>query len=113
MRQREAEQVADTMFALSAASRVHILGLLRQAPHTVGELTDAIGMEQSAVSHQLRVLREHRLVRARREGRKRVYELYDEHVALLLDEAMRHVGEISGGGSRVKRRAARLGRGGR
>ena len=83
-----ADSVADAMFALSTPSRVRILGLLRERPHSVGELTEAIGMEQSAVSHQLRVLREHRLVVAERKGRQRVYALHDEHVASLLDEAL-------------------------
>ena len=86
-----AEKVADAMFALSTPSRVLILGCLLDGPHTVSELMDALEMEQSAVSHQLRVLREHRLVRAEREGRTRVYALHDEHVVALLEEALRHV----------------------
>ena len=57
-----AEQVADAMFALSTPSRVQILGFLLAGPKTVSDLMDALDMEQSAVSHQLRVLREHRLV---------------------------------------------------
>jgi DNA-binding transcriptional ArsR family regulator len=106
---REAEKVADAMFALSTPSRVLILSRLRERPHTVGELTEAIGMEQSAVSHQLRVLREHRLVVAERQGRQRVYTLHDEHVASLLDEAIGHVADLSrdsrkrGGASRLRR----------
>ena len=91
-----AESVADAMFALSTPSRVRILSLLRTGPHTVGELMEAIGMEQSAVSHQLRVLREHRLVVAERHGRQRLYALHDEHVASLLDEAIGHVAHLAG-----------------
>jgi DNA-binding transcriptional ArsR family regulator len=86
-----AQAVADAMFALSSPSRVRILGELRERPRTVGELMEAIGMEQSAVSHQLRVLRDHGLVVAERKGRQRVYALHDEHVASLLDEAVGHV----------------------
>jgi ArsR family transcriptional regulator, nickel/cobalt-responsive transcriptional repressor len=59
-----ADQLADTMFALSTPSRVLLLGALLDGPRSVGDLTEALGMEQSAVSHQLRVLREHDLVRA-------------------------------------------------
>ena len=88
---RAAEQLADTMFALSTPSRVQILGCLLDGPHTVTELMDALAMEQSAVSHQLRVLREHTLVKAERQGRRRVYALYDDHVVALLEEALRHV----------------------
>src|SRR5579885_3070848 len=65
---RLAERLADTMFALSTPSRVQILGCLLDGPRTVTELMEALGMEQSAVSHQLRVLREHMLVKAEREG---------------------------------------------
>lgn len=86
-----AEQLADTMFALSTPSRVQILGCLLDRPRTVTELTEALAMQQSAVSHQLRVLREHKLVMAELVGRKRVYALYDEHVVALLEEALRHV----------------------
>jgi DNA-binding transcriptional ArsR family regulator len=79
------------MFALSTPSRVQILGFLLDGPHAVSELMDALDMEQSAVSHQLRVLREHELVKAERQGRRRMYALYDEHVVALLEEALRHV----------------------
>lgn len=94
---RTAEAVADAMFALSTPSRVRILGRLRERPHTVRELVTAIGMEQSAVSHQLRVLREHRLVVAERKGRERVYALGNEHVASLLDDAISLVGHLDTG----------------
>jgi DNA-binding transcriptional ArsR family regulator len=56
------------MFALSTPSRVLILGCLLAGPQSVSEITGALGMEQSAVSHQLRVLRGHHLVRAERAG---------------------------------------------
>jgi len=86
-----AEALADTMFALSAPSRIQILYLLLERPHDVSEIIAALGMEQSAVSHQLRVLRDHSLVRVDRDGSRRVYALADGHVATLLEEAARHV----------------------
>ena len=89
--EREAEEVADTMFALSTPSRVQIIGCLLDGPHAVVELTDALGMEQSAVSHQLRVLRDHALVTVERVGRRREYALADEHVRELVEQALRHV----------------------
>jgi DNA-binding transcriptional ArsR family regulator len=105
--ERAAEQVADAMFALSTPSRVQILSCLLDGPHTVSELMEMLGMEQSAVSHQLRVLREHTLVKVERHGRQRVYSLYDEHIVTLLDEALRHVERRSadGGRFRVRRTA--------
>ncbi|MBA2323545.1 MAG: winged helix-turn-helix transcriptional regulator [Pseudonocardiales bacterium] len=79
------------MGALSTPSRVLILGCLRQGPHTVGELTEAVQMAQPAVSHQLRVLRDLGLVVGTRNRRHIVYDLFDSHVATLLDEALRHI----------------------
>lgn len=89
-----AAQVAETIQALAAPSRLRILGCLHSGPHTVGELAAAIEMEGSAVSHQLRVLRLLGLVVGRREGRSVRYELHDEHVGALLEEAMSHVAHL-------------------
>jgi DNA-binding transcriptional ArsR family regulator len=86
-----ARLVADAMQALSAPSRLLILGRLRESPCSVGELADAVGMEQSAVSHQLRLLRHLSLVRSHRDGRKVVYALHDSHVGDLLEQAIYHV----------------------
>jgi DNA-binding transcriptional ArsR family regulator len=86
-----ARQVAETMHALATPSRVRILGLLRHAPRSVGELATELGMEQSAVSHQLRVLRHLGLVSGVRDGRKTVYSLHDSHVGVLIEEAVYHV----------------------
>ena len=85
------EQVADVMFALSAPSRVQILSCLLDGAHAVSELVARLEVEQSAVSHQLRVLRDHSLVRVERQGRRRLYTLADEYVVALLGDAIRHV----------------------
>jgi len=85
-----ARTVAATLQALAAPSRLLILARLREAPCPVGELAATIGMEQSAVSHQLRLLRTLGLVHSERVGRNTVYSLYDTHVAALIDEAVFH-----------------------
>src|SRR6201995_1290203 len=85
-----ASHVATTLQALATPSRLLILTELRQGPLPVNELADTIGLEQSAVSHQLRLLRNLGLVVATRTGRSIVYSLYDNHVAQLLDEAIYH-----------------------
>ncbi|MFJ6671884.1 ArsR/SmtB family transcription factor [Actinosynnema sp. NPDC091369] len=85
-----AAHVATTLQALATASRLLILSELRQGPRPVTELAEAIGMEQSAVSHQLRLLRNLGLVIGTRTGRSIVYSLHDNHVAQLLDEAVYH-----------------------
>lgn len=89
-----AEAVADTMQALATPSRVRILGRLRAGPSSVNDLAQAVDMEASAVSHQLRLLRHLGFVVGRREGRRVVYDLYDDHVAHLLDEAISHVEHV-------------------
>ncbi len=68
-----------------------MLTRLRKGPCTVGELADAVDMAQSAVSHQLRLLRNLGLVTGTRDGRTIVYTLYDNHVAQLLDQAVYHI----------------------
>jgi ArsR family transcriptional regulator, nickel/cobalt-responsive transcriptional repressor len=85
-----ASLIADAMFALSAPSRVQILGSLLGGPMAVGDITDLLGMEQSAVSHQLRVLREAGLVAAERHGKRRVYTIAGDAVCELLTAA-RHL----------------------
>jgi len=85
-----AAAVATTLQALATPSRLLILTELRQGPLPVTELAEAVGMEQSAVSHQLRLLRNLGLVSGTRQGRSIVYRLYDNHVAQLLDEAVYH-----------------------
>jgi len=89
-----ARQVAETMQALATASRVRILARLQEAPCSVGELAEAVGMEQSAVSHQLRLLRHLELVVGERSGRRTIYALHDSHVGVLLEEAVYHVEHI-------------------
>jgi ArsR family transcriptional regulator, nickel/cobalt-responsive transcriptional repressor len=85
-----ARMVAETMQALSTPSRVRILSRLGAGPCSVSELTRDVEMEQSAVSAQLRVLRHLGLVVGERQGRSIVYALHDEHVGVLLAEAVSH-----------------------
>jgi len=86
-----AREVAETMQALAAPSRVRILARLREGACGVTELAKSVGMEGSAVSHQLRLLRHLGLVVGERSGRTVVYALHDSHVADLIDQAVWHV----------------------
>ncbi|MBB0232241.1 ArsR/SmtB family transcription factor [Streptomyces calidiresistens] len=85
-----AERVAATLRALATPSRLLILARLREGPLPATELAAEVGMEQSACSHQLRLLRDLGLVTGTRQGRSVVYALYDRHVADLLDHALHH-----------------------
>jgi ArsR family transcriptional regulator, nickel/cobalt-responsive transcriptional repressor len=85
-----ARSVATTLQALATPSRLLILATLQNGPATVGDLAEAVGMEQSAVSHQLRLLRNLGLVEGERAGRNISYSLYDNHVAELIEQAIYH-----------------------
>ena len=85
-----ADFVADAMEGLAAGSRIQLLCLLAQGPRSVKQLTAETDMEQPAVSQQLRVLRDLGFVRAEKDGRKKIYELHDNHVAGLLEQAVAH-----------------------
>jgi DNA-binding transcriptional ArsR family regulator len=98
-----ARVVADTMLALATPSRVRILGRLSAGACSVNELADTVGMEPSAVSHQLRLLRHLGLVVGQRQGRRVVYDLYDDHVAELLEQAISHVEHVRAGLARTMR----------
>ena len=86
-----ARAVADTMAALATPSRVRILSRLGAGACSVGELAREVQMTQPAVSQQLRVLRHLRLVSGERRGRQTIYELHDDHVGVLLAEAVSHL----------------------
>jgi DNA-binding transcriptional ArsR family regulator len=85
------------MGALGTASRVRLLAHLRQGDTTVGDLAEAVQMEQPAVSHQLRVLRDAGFVVGTRHGRHTVYSLYDSHVTALIDEMLGHLDHVRAG----------------
>jgi ArsR family transcriptional regulator len=80
--------------ALATPSRLRILARLHAGPASVSEIAQSVGMEGSAVSHQLRLLRHLGLVLGERDGRQVVYELYDDHVAELLDQVVSHVEHV-------------------
>lgn len=102
-----AKSLAATLQALSSPTRLLILDRLRRAPSTVGDLAGSIGMEQPAVSQQLRILRNLGLVTGERDGRSIVYELYDDHVAELLDQAIYHAEHLRTGNTGRRGRSAR------
>ncbi|MGI9176016.1 MAG: ArsR/SmtB family transcription factor [Rhodothermales bacterium] len=88
------EESVRLLKGLADATRLSILCLLREGEVCVHALTEALDVSQSAVSHQLRVLREARLVEARRGGRHVYYRLADDHVRAMLDGALAHGEEV-------------------
>lgn len=86
-----AVRLAETFKALSDPTRVRLIAALRDAEVCVGDLARALGLEQSAVSHQLRLLRALQIVRARRVGRHVYYALDDDHVRGLFAQGIDHI----------------------
>lgn len=86
--------VAERMQALSSPSRLRILSRLHAGPASVTELASAVGMEGSAVSHQLRLLRHLGMVVGQRDGRQVVYELHDDHVGEMLEQVVSHLDHV-------------------
>jgi len=89
-----AQVAAQSIQALSTPSRLRILARLHTGPASVNQIAESVGMESSAVSHQLRLLRHLGLVTGHRDGRQVVYELYDDHVADLLEQVVSHVEHV-------------------
>lgn len=78
---------------LGDPTRVRILDALSRTELCVGDLAARLGLTESAVSHQLRLLRNARIVRPRRDGRMIFYSLDDTHVLALFEQGLRHVQE--------------------
>jgi ArsR family transcriptional regulator len=91
--QRTVESLADTFRALGDPTRVRILDALSPGELCVCDLASLVGISESAVSHQLRLLRSLRLVRPRRAGRQVYYAIDDHHILELLTQALTHVQE--------------------
>lgn len=93
-----AATVAATLQALAHPGRLRILTILQKGPQGVGRLAEALAFEQSALSHQLRVLREQGFVVAERSGRNVEYRLHDSHIGELIEQALSHAEHIGTSG---------------
>ena len=85
--------VADLFKAFSDTTRIKILFALMGRNLSVNEITEAVGSTQSAVSHQLRTLKQAHLVKAQRDGKNVIYSLSDNHVYTMLAQGITHVCE--------------------
>ncbi len=78
---------------LGNPTRIHILLLLMEQDGCVSRLAEQLGMTQSAVSHQLSLLKSNKLVKRRRDGKMVFYTLADDHVRLVMKKGMEHIFE--------------------
>ena len=86
-------RLADLFKVFGDGTRIRILYVLLEAEVCVCDLATLLGMTQSAVSHQLRVLKTASLIKSRRDGKTVFYSLADDHVATLLRQGMEHICE--------------------
>lgn len=85
------KQIADLFKAFGDPTRVHILSLLAERELCVTEIAQAVDISQSAISHQLRILKQMHLIKYRREGKNLLYSLADDHVLTILQTGLEHV----------------------
>lgn len=91
--ERTLDDISDFFRMFSDSTRIKILWTLEAGEMRVCCIADALGMTVSAISHQLRNLRDARLVKSRRDGRNVFYSLDDDHVKGILDMAYEHIME--------------------
>lgn len=96
----DVEDLTEIFRVLGDPTRVRILDVLSRSELCVQDLAGALHLSESAVSHQLRLLRAARIVRARRAGRNVFYALDDQHVLALFEQGLRHAQEGRRGGGR-------------
>ncbi len=85
------DNIADLFKAFADPTRVHILFCLADREECVGKIAEVLGLSQSAVSHQLRILKQLHLIKYRREGKNLWYSLADDHVRTILRMGLEHV----------------------
>ena len=85
------DHIAELFKGFADPTRVHILSLLAQRELCVTDIAGAVDLSQSAISHQLRILKQMHLIRFRREGKNILYSLADDHVLTILQTGLEHV----------------------
>jgi DNA-binding transcriptional ArsR family regulator len=91
---KKAQRMAEFIGFLADPNRLRILSILAEEEMCVGDLATAVGMNESAVSHQLRILRTIRLVSSRKQGRHIFYRLLDDHVFNFYQAVVEHLDEV-------------------
>ena len=86
-------QLADLFKVFGDPTRIRILSVLSKQEFCVQDIADSLSMTQSAISHQLRILKQSALVKFRREGKTIYYSLADDHVATIMAQGLEHVCE--------------------
>ena len=91
--EEELYDLAELFKVFGDSTRIKILYVLVESDMSVGDIAQALNMTQSSISHQLRVLKQCRRVRFRREGKNIVYSLADDHVHTIMSQGLEHLEE--------------------
>lgn len=91
--EEELYDLAELFKVFGDSTRIKILYVLVESDMSVADIAQALNMTQSSISHQLRVLKQSRLVRFRREGKNIVYSLADDHVHTIMSQGLEHLEE--------------------
>ena len=84
-------ELADLFKVFGDSTRLRVMVTISDAEMAVSDIADSLQMEQSTISHQLRVLRQNKLVRVRREGKQMYYTLDDDHVKKIIEMGLDHI----------------------
>jgi ArsR family transcriptional regulator len=90
-------RLSEIFKAIGDPTRLRIINTLLPGEMCVCDLSFVLGMESSAISHQLRILKDRRIVKLRKEGKIAYYSLDDEHVLALFNEGLKHVNDNRNG----------------
>ena len=91
--EEELYDLAELFKVFGDSTRIKILYVLVESDMSVGDIAQALNMTKSSISHKLRVLKQSRLVRFRREGKNIVYSLADDHVHTIMSQGLEHLEE--------------------
>lgn len=93
LQEDELYDLAELFKVFGDSTRIRILFVLFEDEHSVSDIAESLTMTQSAISHQLKILKQSKLVKARREGKSVYYSLADGHVRTIIAQGMDHIKE--------------------
>ncbi|MCR4851935.1 MAG: metalloregulator ArsR/SmtB family transcription factor [Lachnospiraceae bacterium] len=93
LKENELFDLAELFKVFGDSTRIRILYVLFEKEICVQELADELGMTQSAVSHQLKILKQSKLIKNRRDGKSAFYSLADDHVRSIINQGLEHIEE--------------------
>lgn len=93
MNREEFEKLAELFKIFGTSTRLQIMYTLYENEKCVYDIADELGMSQSAISHQLSILKQNRIVKNRRDGKTIYYSLLDSHVVMIIEQALGHIRE--------------------